>query len=128
MEHGHVILISLCTAISAGIFLAVLSRLLRLPAIILLLGGGIVLGPEMLGVVQPDSFGETLTVLVSLAVGLILFEGGLALDWRGYLAEGRVIKRLLTVGVLITWLGAAGLVYLFLERFRCAFLFHLYRI
>ena len=115
MDHSHVILISLCTAIAAGTFVTVLARPLKVPAIIPLLASGILLGPEFLGIVQPESFGDTLTVLVSLAVGLILFEGGLALDWRGYLSEGVVIKRLLSIGVLVTWLGSAALVYFLLD-------------
>ena len=46
-------------------------------AIVLLLFGGVALGPEGLGIVQPSSLGSFLPVIVSLAVGLILFEGGL---------------------------------------------------
>ncbi|MFQ3271226.1 MAG: NhaP-type Na+/H+ or K+/H+ antiporter/mannitol [Lentimonas sp.] len=50
--------------------------------------------------------------MVSLAVGLILFEGGLTLDIKGFSHTSTVIKRLLTVGVLITWLGSALTVFL----------------
>jgi NhaP-type Na+/H+ or K+/H+ antiporter/mannitol/fructose-specific phosphotransferase system IIA component (Ntr-type) len=46
-------------------------------------------------------------MIVSMAVGLILFEGGLTLDLKGFADTSPVIKRLLTVGVLITWIGAA---------------------
>jgi len=103
----HAILISLTTAIAGGILLTIAARHLNLPGIVLLLFGGIALGPEGLGLVQPDSLDGFLTVIVSLAVGLILFEGGLTLDLRGYAAESRAITRLLTVGVVVTWLGAA---------------------
>ena len=98
---------SLCFAIGAGCLLTVLSRRLHLPTIVLLLLGGFALGPEGLGLLKPDDLGDYLPMIVSLAVGLILFEGGLTLDLKQFAHTSTVIKRLLTVGVLITWLGAA---------------------
>jgi NhaP-type Na+/H+ or K+/H+ antiporter len=67
----------------------------------------VLFGPEGLGFVQPSSIESVLPVIVSLAIGLILFEGGLTLDLRGYSAGSQAITRLLTVGVVVTWLGAA---------------------
>ncbi|MEO0509428.1 MAG: cation:proton antiporter [Verrucomicrobiota bacterium] len=98
---------SLCFAVGAGCLLTVLSRRLHLPTIVLLLLGGFALGPEGIGILQPDALGEYLPMIVSLAVGLILFEGGLTLDLKQFAQTSTVIKRLLTVGVLITWFGAA---------------------
>lgn len=98
---------SLCFAVGAGCFLTVLSRRLHLPTIVLLLLGGFALGPEGLNFIEPDALGEYLPMIVSLAVGLILFEGGLTLDLKGFSHTSAVIKRLLTVGVLITWFGAS---------------------
>ena len=62
---------------------------------------------------DPADLGRGLEVLVALAVGLILFEGGLTLD-RGVLREAPVvITRLLTVGVFVTLLvGTLALVFL----------------
>jgi len=98
---------SLCFAVGAGCLLTVLSRKLHLPTIVLLLLGGFALGPEGLHVIDPDALGDYLPMIVSIAVGLILFEGGLTLDLKGFGQTSAVIKRLLTVGVLITWFGAA---------------------
>lgn len=98
---------SLCFAVGAGCLLTVLSRKLQLPTIVLLLVGGFALGPEGLNFIEPDSLGEYLPMIVSIAVGLILFEGGLTLDLKGFSQTSPVIKRLLSVGVLITWFGAA---------------------
>jgi NhaP-type Na+/H+ or K+/H+ antiporter/mannitol/fructose-specific phosphotransferase system IIA component (Ntr-type) len=107
-EHSkHALLNSIATAIAGGMFLTVLSRKISVSAIILLLFGGIALGPEGIGLVQPGSLGSFLPVVVSLAVGLILFEGGLTLDLRGFSRGSQAIPRLLSVGVLITWFGAA---------------------
>jgi NhaP-type Na+/H+ or K+/H+ antiporter/mannitol/fructose-specific phosphotransferase system IIA component (Ntr-type) len=98
---------SLCLAVGAGCLLTVFSRRLHLPTIVLLLLGGFALGPEGLGLLHPNELGEFLPMIVSLAVGLILFEGGLTLDLKDFTHTSTVIKRLLTVGVLITWLGSA---------------------
>lgn len=98
---------SICFAVGVGCLLTVLSRKLHLPTIVLLLLGGFALGPEGLNIINPDALGAYLPMIVSIAVGLILFEGGLTLDLKGFSHTSAVIKRLLTVGVLITWFGAA---------------------
>lgn len=95
--------------------LILVSRRLGLPTIVLLLAGGFALGPEGLGLVLPDSLGPFLPVIVSLSVALILFEGGLTLDLHGYFQGSRVIRRLLSVGVIITWLGGAAAVWLLFD-------------
>jgi NhaP-type Na+/H+ or K+/H+ antiporter/mannitol/fructose-specific phosphotransferase system IIA component (Ntr-type) len=103
---------ALCLAVGAGCFLTVLSRRLHLPTIVLLLLGGFVLGPEGLNILHPNQLGDFLPMIVSLAVGLILYEGGLTLDLKDFTQTSTVIKRLLTIGVLITWLGSALTAYL----------------
>jgi NhaP-type Na+/H+ or K+/H+ antiporter/mannitol/fructose-specific phosphotransferase system IIA component (Ntr-type) len=101
------ILISLTAAIAGGLLLIILARRTKLPAIVLLLFGGVAFGPEGLGLVQPESLQGFLPVIVSLAIGLILFEGGLTLDLRGFSNGSNAITGLLTIGVLVTWLGTA---------------------
>jgi NhaP-type Na+/H+ or K+/H+ antiporter/mannitol/fructose-specific phosphotransferase system IIA component (Ntr-type) len=106
--HGMVITVA--TAITVGVMLMVVARRTRLPAIVLLLAGGVLIGPAVWGdhaLVRPELLGDGLRVLVGLAVGLILFEGGLTLDLAGYRAAPVMIKRLLTVGVVVTWLVTA---------------------
>jgi NhaP-type Na+/H+ or K+/H+ antiporter len=79
----------------------------QIPSIILLLISGLLLGP-VFGVIDPDAFlGGTLFPIVSLAVALILFEGGLDLPPRELRATGTVVRRLITVGALLTFLVAA---------------------
>lgn len=78
---------------------------LRVPAIVFLLGGGLVAGP-LSGALDPDrTFGELLFPLVSLAVALILFEGALGLGWRGVRAAGTTVWLLITIGAGITVVG-----------------------
>lgn len=113
MPVSHHALLTLALALSIGLILIVVSRRLKLPTLVFLLGGGVLCGPEGLGILDPESLGGFLPVIVSLAVGIILFEGGLTLDIKGYLTGSTVIKRLLSVGVLVTWLGVTAIVQLF---------------
>lgn len=78
---------------------------INLPAILPLLIIGFLLGP-VLGIMDPSSlFGDhVLHPAVSLAVGLILFEGGLTLRWKELREIGTTVWRLVTVGGLVTWL------------------------
>lgn len=76
---------------------------LRLPAILFLLLAGILLGP-VFGLLQPDVFlGDLLFPLVSVCVALILFEGSLTLKFEQLKETGSVVRRLVTVGALVTW-------------------------
>lgn len=78
---------------------------LKLPAIVLLLAFGFALG-YFAG--KPDDYiGEALLPMVSLAVGVILFEGGLSLRFREVRETGTVVVRLVTIGLLVTWIGVA---------------------
>ncbi len=85
---------------------------LHLPAILPLLTIGFVVGP-VLGWLRPSEvFGDTLLYpAVSLAVGLVLFEGGLTLRLSELHETRRVIFYLVTVGALVTWLGSAAAAY-----------------
>jgi NhaP-type Na+/H+ or K+/H+ antiporter len=50
---------------------------LRIPAIVLMLGIGLLAGP-ILGLLEPKAaLGDLMTPIISIAVAVILFEGGL---------------------------------------------------
>lgn len=102
---SHELLMTMTIALGAGTGLILLARLLDQSSIVLLLAGGILLGPEGLDWVRPDGMGNALGSIVSIAVAIILFEGGLTLDIRGYRTAPALIRRLLTAGVLTTWAG-----------------------
>ncbi len=104
----------MCFAAAAGVFLVLVAQRMRVPYIVLLLFGGVFLGPEVTGLIDPNALGSLLETVVSLAVAVILFEGGLTLDLAGYARAPTVIRRLVTIGPLITWLGTAAVAhYLF---------------
>ncbi len=108
-------MLTISLAVGAGILLTVLARRLNLPTIVLLLIGGVVLGPEGLNLVQPDTLGDLLPLIVSMAIGIILFEGGLTLTLRDYAHANTIIRRLLSVGVLVTWFGGAVTIWLIFD-------------
>lgn len=101
---GESILIGLVLVVGLGILAQLLSWHLRLPSIILLLVFGLLAGP-VLGLIDPDKlFGsEQLTALASLAVGLILFEGGLSLNFGEIKEFQKVTLRLIIVGAMVSW-------------------------
>ncbi|HEX2162745.1 MAG TPA: cation:proton antiporter, partial [Thermoanaerobaculia bacterium] len=110
MEHGVSLLLqTVAVAVVLGILGQVVADRFKLPAILPLLLFGVAAGPYALGIVQPASLGEGLEVFIRLGVAVILFEGGLSLDPAQLRRVGAPVRNLLTLGVLVTWLGAAWL-------------------
>jgi hypothetical protein len=101
--------LTVALALAAGILAQSVSRLLRLPGIVLLLACGALLGPEALGWIEPRSLGDGLFGIVDFGVAVILFEGGLNLEWSRLKRQEAAIRRLITRGALVTWVGAAVL-------------------
>ncbi len=81
---------------------------LKLPSILLLLIIGFLAGP-VLQLVDPEKMlGEMLMPFVSISVALILFEGGLTLKFSELKDIGHVVRNLVTVGAVVTWVGATA--------------------
>ncbi len=77
---------------------------LRLPAIVLMLLAGVIAGP-VLGVFDPDrDIGPLTAPLISLAVAVILFEGGLTLNFHSLRDAAEGVKRLVFIGAPLGWL------------------------
>ncbi len=101
-------------ALGVGVTCQLVARHTRVPSIVFLLGAGVALGPDVLGWIVPDSLGGGLPSIVALAVAIILFEGGLNLDMRRLRREATPIRRLVTVGAIVTMAGAAAAAYFIL--------------
>ena len=110
--HEH-LLIGVAAVVVLGVLAQWLAWRLRLPSILLLLMIGLVAGP-MTGLLSPEEvLGDLLFPLVSLAVGYILYEGGLSLRIKELREVGGVVFSLTSVGVAVTWvLGALAAHYL----------------
>ena len=98
------ILIGIGFIVILGVGLQWIARLIRFPSIVLLLAGGLIVGP-WLGLVDSDKvLGQALFPFVSLAVGVLLFIGGLELRFSELgAAARRPVMALVTLGVVITW-------------------------
>lgn len=94
-------------ALAIGMMAQSLAYHLRLPGVVVLLVAGVVLGPDGLGLIRPEVLGGGLSILVGFAIAVILFEAGLNLEWRRLRHEAATIRRLVSIGALITWAGAA---------------------
>lgn len=121
--HDRYLLLYLAAVPLLGITAQWLAWRFRVPSILLLLAFGIGLGYF----VRPDQALANLTGSspavgprllfppVSLAVGIILFEGGLTLRFRDLKAGGRGLVRLVTIGAGVAWVGNAAAAWWLLE-------------
>ncbi len=75
----------------------------NLPAIVLMAVAGILAGP-VTGLLQPEQdFGELLRPMIAVAVAVILFEGGLTLNFHELRDASRGVRRLVFPGVFVGW-------------------------
>lgn len=76
---------------------------LHMPAIVFMLVAGVLAGP-VLGLLNPvEDFGELFRPIVAVAVALILFEGGLTLNFRELRDAAPAVKRLCSIGAVLGW-------------------------
>ncbi|UWQ98173.1 cation:proton antiporter [Rhodobacteraceae bacterium S2214] len=77
---------------------------LRMPAIVLMLVAGIIVGP-VLGIFDPiRDIGPLTAPMISIAVAIILFEGGMTLNFH-HLRDAAVgVRRLVFIGAPLGWL------------------------
>jgi len=102
MTEHTVLLIAVVGIVS--LFCQTIAWWLKLPAILFLLLAGMLAGP-VLGWINPDDlFGGLLFPFISLSVAVILFEGSLTLKFEEIRGLEAVVRRLVTVGVLVTWI------------------------
>lgn len=107
-SHPETILASLAAILIIGVGSQWLAWRIGLPSILLLLTAGIIAGPWQ-GWLDPDDlFGDLLLPGVSLAVALILYEGGLTLKIAELRKVGGVVRNLVSIGAIVTWLGSAS--------------------
>ena len=87
-----------------------IARFSGLPAVVLLLAVGLLLGHAGLDWIQPEILGRGLEPLVGLLVSLVLFDGGLKLRLAGRELQ-RSVLQLVLVRSLLGFAGAALLAY-----------------
>ncbi|MDH3654475.1 MAG: cation:proton antiporter [Myxococcales bacterium] len=83
---------------------------LRIPSILVLLAVGFIAGP-LTGFFAPDEvLGSLVFPFVALAAAVVLFEGGLTASWEEIKGVATPVRRLIVLGIPITWaiLSTAG--------------------
>ncbi|WP_048075557.1 cation:proton antiporter [Haloquadratum walsbyi] len=101
-------LIAVVAAIIAiGVIAQILSDRFQVPSVVFLIAAGILLGPEVLGVVGPDSFGSALSAIVGLSVAIIVFEGAFHLRIQKLREAPTATLKLVTIGAGIALIGTA---------------------
>lgn len=105
MEHELSFVIILIAVL--GISAQWIAWRFRLPAVLLLALAGIFAGP-VFGLISPQrDFGPLFDPLVHIALAIIVFEGGLSLRRHELEHVGPGVKRLISAGVIVTWLLGA---------------------
>ena len=100
----------LAAALVFGLAMAcqVIAPLLKIPALILLLPVGFLLGLLAPGLRMSEILGSAFPVAVDLMVALILFQGGLELgDIRLQGSDKKVVKRLIWIGGGLTFIAGS---------------------
>lgn len=77
---------------------------LRMPAIVLMLVAGVLIGPVTGGLDPARDIGPLLSPMISVAVAIILFEGGLTLNFHTLKDRAKGVRRLVFVGAPLGWL------------------------
>ncbi|NIK11910.1 cation:proton antiporter [Alkalibacillus almallahensis] len=87
-----------------GVFSQWLAWRTRMPAIVVMSIVGLIAGP-ILGIMNPqEDLGELFRPLISIAVGIILFEGSLNLDYREIRGMRKPVFRIVTIGAMLAWI------------------------
>ncbi|MBU3916311.1 cation:proton antiporter [bacterium] len=106
---------SITIALVLGVGSYILSRRLKIPAILFYLFCGILAGKVGFGIINPESLGNGLHILLEIVIATILFEGGLSLSSHGFRAESAAIRRILIITLPLTGLGATLLAHYLLD-------------
>jgi NhaP-type Na+/H+ or K+/H+ antiporter/Trk K+ transport system NAD-binding subunit len=91
----------------AGIGVQLLARRLQIPSVVFYLALGLVLGPEGIGLVTIETFGDGLETVVGLSVAIIVFDGAFALRAERIREASTTSLRLVTIGAIVMFVGTA---------------------
>lgn len=132
-------MLELAGIIILGILAQWVAWKLKIPAILPLILIGLLVGPIAAEYLSEDGTkwiepiwngseglfpGESLFYFVSLAISVVLFEGGLTLRMKEIKNVGPVITKLITVGSIVTFFGAAVAAhFIFYLTWEMSFLF-----
>ncbi|MEF8857847.1 MAG: cation:proton antiporter [Halolamina sp.] len=97
--------------IGIGVVAQVLADRFQIPSVVFLIGAGILLGPEVSGLLDPAEFGDALPAIVGLSVAIIVFEGAFHIRIDKLREAPKATFRLVTAGAAIALVGTAAAVH-----------------
>src|ERR1700761_9684800 len=106
-HHDAVLILIAGVLLAAGIAGALLADQMRVPALLIFLGLGMLAGSEGLGGIDFSNY-DLARTLGTIALVLILFEGGITSGWREIRPVLGTAASLATLGTLATALLAGG--------------------
>lgn len=108
--------IGLATIVVFGVGCQWIARRIGIPSLLLLLPAGLLAG-DVLGLVKPEElFGDLLSPLVTLLVGLLLFQAATQLHLRELPHDATTaVIRLTSIGLGVTLVGAVAATLVFLD-------------
>ncbi|MFT4947715.1 MAG: NhaP-type Na+/H+ or K+/H+ antiporter [Natronomonas sp.] len=109
------LLLIVAIIVALGVTSQILSDRYRIPSVLFLILAGIAIGPEGVGIVTRQAFGDALSVIVGLSVAIIVFEGAFHLHLDKLREAPSVALRLVTIGALISFVGTAVAAWLLLD-------------
>jgi len=105
---------SIALAVGLSSLVTVLFRRLRLPALIPLMLTGLAFGASGLNIIDMASASGVLKSVITVAIGLLIFEGALHLNKHELSRSPRAVWGLITIGALVTWITVALIGHFFL--------------
>ncbi len=127
---GQIVGIALALIFVLGVGAQWLAWKIKVPSILLLLLAGILTGPVARSVLagtvlepyalNPDALfnNDVLLAAVGIAVSLILYEGGLTLNFKELRSTWKPVTLLVTIGALVTWVIAGLSAYFIFDLSR----------
>ncbi|AXR79743.1 cation:proton antiporter domain-containing protein [Natrarchaeobaculum sulfurireducens] len=100
--------------LALGVGAQVLAKRLRVPSVLFLIVIGVGVGPEGLGFVSIETFGDGLSTVVGLSVAIIIFDGAFHLRREKLREAPRAVFRMTTVGAALAFFGTTLAVRVFL--------------
>lgn len=95
-------LLTLVCVLIIGTIAQITAERLHIPAIGPLLIIGLLVGPDIIGLIQPEILGANFNLIIRMAVAIVVFEGGLLLNVYDLRHTSRAVIGLTTFGLLIT--------------------------
>ena len=109
MDNAVFVTISIVGA--ALVLVDVYLKKTTLPVIIFYLIIGLIVGVSGFNLINSNELGDLYHLTIEILVALIVFEGAFAIDIVSLRRVGRVIRNLISIGLLLTFAISALIVY-----------------